>query len=430
PNEISCAGAWPTLIRLANSHPGRPLRTNLALSIQQQVCEAAAKHLSKLRHSGVNAIAVVVLDTATADCLASVSISERAKDLDLTVCPRSTGSTLKPFIYAAAFEAGMCTPQTVLEDSPAAWAGYAPADYDHKFRGQLTAAEALADSRNIPAMRVLADLGVQHVIGVMEAAGFKTLARSSRNYGLPLAIGGANATPLELAQAYATLARGGLARNARLIESDSVPGDSPRCLDESACWQTLTAISGADRTAAVCPEAAKTFVAWKTGTSSGHRDAWCAATTRHRTAVVWMGNINDEGSAALVGQESAAPLALQLIAALDRTSNQPWPATPSRKEASPIQITRRSTEQLSILSPYPGEQFVLSDDLPSSRQRIMLRATASSFQARKIWWFIDGTPLGQCIASQPFGWSPIAGAHTVRAVDEAGRAASVQIFVR
>jgi penicillin-binding protein 1C len=480
-NSSPASGALPMLLRLASTHPGQTVLTTIDSSIQQQAFGLAEQHLMKVQSAGVNAIAVVVLDTASANCLAAVSISDGAKDLDLTVCPRSTGSTLKPFIYAAAFEAGVCTPQTVLDDSPAAWAGYAPADYDHKFRGQVTAAEALADSRNIPAMRVLADVGVQHAVGVMEAAGFKTLARSPRNYGLSLAIGGANATPMELAQAYATLARGGIVRDARLIEetrdyslprysggglgwgfgaesqssqiqapqnkpppqpSPGVPGegekgvpseshgDTLHCLDQSACWQTLTAISGVERTASVCPEAARTFVAWKTGTSSGHRDAWCAAVTRNRTVVVWMGNIDDEGSVALVGQESAAPLALQLIAELDQGSNQPWPLVPSRPEEATAHLTRPPSEHLTILSPHPGEQFVLSDDLPPAKQRVMLRATTSSSDAPQIWWFVDQSPVGTCPAGQSLAWPPTAGSHTIRAVDETGKAATVQIVVR
>ena len=89
-----------------------------------------------------------------------------------------------------------------------------------------------------------------------------------------------------------------------------------RLLTAGACWQVLEALSNSDRTRNIAPEAVRTHVAWKTGTSSGRRDAWCAAVTRTRTVVVWFGNVNGGGSASLVGQEAAAPVALRLIAAL------------------------------------------------------------------------------------------------------------------
>ena len=276
----------PLLACLSREHPASTLRTTLDATVQRQSAQAALEHLSHLESSGVSAIAVVVLDNANAQCLASVSLSHNTQEIDLARRPRSTGSTLKPLIYAAAFEAGVCLPDTVLDDAPTSWAGYEPADYDRQFRGSLTAAEALAESRNIPAMTVLAKVGVEPALGIMEAAGLKSLARSPNRYGLSLAIGGAEASPVELAQAYSMLARGGETRDVSFIqsmphsESVSREGQTRQCLSSTACWQTLAAISGTDRTASLSLSASKQHVAWKTGTSSGHRDAWCAAVTR------------------------------------------------------------------------------------------------------------------------------------------------------
>jgi len=498
-------GAMPLLATLARAHPAGELRTTLDAGITGQVARAAEEYLRRLEPSGVSAAAVVVLDTQSADCLAAVSLGKGARQIDLTRRPRSSGSTLKPLIYAAAFEAGVCTPDSELNDSPAAWAGYEPADYDRQFRGPITAAEALAQSRNIPAMLVLAKLGVEPALGVMDAAGLKTLAHSHRPYGLALAIGGAECSPMELAQAYAMLARGGIAREVRFIREDkadmasgwgrhsclpeSASGgilapradsngfgaqecahspirrqarmpappkpmrkvtdrsdfqqvggrDAMRCLTARACWQTLGALSEADRTGSVCPDAARLFVAWKTGTSSGHRDAWCAAVTQRRTVIVWLGNPGGEGSAALVGAQAAAPLALRLIASLDAGPGEPWPVVndpPARSThmASDETARRSPSTSLTIVSPAAGGQFLLDPDGAAQDQRILLKAAlhadGPSAGPRTLWWFVDNQPVAVGDAAAQLWWAPTRGRHEVRAVDSRGHAAVAGIFVR
>lgn len=140
------------------------------------------------------------------------------------------------------------------------------------------AGDTLAQSRNIPALVLLSRLGVEYRAGIMQAAGLHTLAHQPERYGLSLAIGGAEATPMEVAQAYATLARGGRFRQATLLV-ESQPASSHPCIADWACWQALEACSRPERTEPLSREAARARVAWKTGTSSGYRDAWCAAVT-------------------------------------------------------------------------------------------------------------------------------------------------------
>jgi membrane carboxypeptidase/penicillin-binding protein PbpC len=209
PQSSGDAGYLPTALSIAAVCRGQMVQTTIDPAVQSQAARIAHDRLEQLTPSGVSAAAVVVLDSQTAELLAAVSISDDAPRVDLTRTARSTGSTLKPFIYAAAFDAGVCTPQTELNDTPAAWAGYAPTNYDREFRGTLSAAEALAESRNLPAMTVLSRVGVRRAVDVMGAMGLTTLSRTPDRFGLPLAIGGAEATPMELAEAYATLARGG-----------------------------------------------------------------------------------------------------------------------------------------------------------------------------------------------------------------------------
>ena len=412
PQQSVPSAAFPALVAIAHQHPGQIVRSAFDAAIQKQACQAALRHLDLLKDSGISAAAVVVLDTPTSHCLASLSIGGSDNLIDLVNRPRSTGSTLKPFIYAAAFDAGICSPESVLSDAPAAWPGYEPSDYDRAFRGSISAAEALAESRNIPAMLVLSRLGIEPAIGTMDAAGLHRLARDPQRYGVTLAIGGAEATPLEMAGAYATLGRGGVSLPVSFVHD---PATSPtRALRSDACWQVLGALSNPERTMSVCPEAARAHVAWKTGTSSGHHDAWCAAVTHRRTVVVWMGNTGGESSPALVGQEAVAPLALELIAMLDPVDG-PWPVVAQKNEVAELRPASRAN-RLMIVSPSPGQKFVISHDLPLQRQRILLKAAAKT--AGRLWWFVDEVPIPAPSNARQLWWDPQPGPHELRVVDE------------
>ncbi len=447
-------GALAPLATMAQAHRGQTLRTTIDSTIQRQATRAAKQRLDLLTDSGVGASAVVVLDTHSAELLATVSVSEDARGVDLTRCARSTGSTLKPFIYAAAFDAGVCTPQTQLTDAPAAWPGYEPANYDRQFRGEISAAEALAQSRNLPATTVLSRVGVSRCVDVMGAIGLRTLSRTPDRFGIPLAIGGAEATPMELAEAYATLARGGKHREITYFSSTGfqpvhpaghglesrateeidttleLDGHSPAfginsdppLLLRDACYAALGAIADRDRTARLCPEAVNSNVAWKTGTSSGHRDAWCAAVTRRFTIVVWLGNTRGRGSSALVGADAAAPLALQLIAALDPV-DEPWPASDLHESPTRFQTTQ---SRPTIVWPADGSELIVTGE---PQQNVELRAgpDRSAGDPRISWWFIDGTQIGK---GNSIEWTATLGRHEVRLLDDGGHSAVAHFRVR
>jgi penicillin-binding protein 1C len=419
----------PTLLRISRANSGPDILTTLDACVQRQAAAAATEHLRALAPSGVDSVAVVVLDTLSSELLAAVSLSGGGNDLDLTDRPRSTGSILKPLIYAAAFDEGLCAPATILQDAPAAWPGYVPANYDRQFRGPMAAADALAQSRNIPALLVLSRLGVEHATGVMETLGIDLHRGTARQFGLSLAIGGAEATPLEIACAYACLARGGTPKPIGVTHNK--PDDqatSVAAIKPNACWQTLAALDQEQRTAPLSRAAADRHVAWKTGTSSGHRDAWCAAVTPRRTVVVWLGNTGGQGSTCLVGQEAAAPLALELIASLD-PGGPTWPAP---APVAPIELHTPGEAALILVSPTPRHEVVLSPDVPTSQQQILLEAalTGSAQQEPHVWWFVDGRVVAEGALNQKSWWTPSAGTHHLRLVDAAGRAAEAQIFVR
>jgi len=432
---------WPFLTELAEQNPGRTIRTSIDPKIQRQAAAQAANTLSRLAPSRVSAAAVVVLDTPTAQCLASVSLSlDRGSEaIDLANRPRSSGSTLKPFIYAAAFDAGICTPQSIVNDSPTVWAGYAPQDYDRDFAGPMIAADAMAQSRNVPAMALLSKVGVERAVGVMSAMGLATLARNPMQYGLPLAIGGADVTPMELAEAYATLARGGEHRRATNVlgfPADShsamiaAPSHGRFALRPQSCKAVLYCLADPDRTERVCPSAAALSPAWKTGTSSGHRDAWCAAVTPRRTVVVWLGNADGAGSDALVGQDSAAPLALKVLAANDPGGGGFSPPAEFHADAqsASVEFSADAGADPALIFPANGQEIVRDPSLPSNQQRLALRARAPD--GGRLWWFIDGQLASGCASGQPVWWQPTPGEHEIRVVADNGQAARAEIRVR
>jgi penicillin-binding protein 1C len=458
PQETEDLALLPTTSRLAREMPGREIHLTIDRDTQAQAAELAGEQLETLTWSHVNAAAVVVLDTQNGRCLAAVSRSPllTADHVDLTIQARSSGSVLKPLIYAAAFDAGIFTPRTVLDDSPTSWAGYEPADYDRQFDGPMPAGEALALSRNIPALWVLSKVGVARAVELMRGSGLATVARTPDRYGLSLAIGGAEVTPMELAEAYAMLGRGGRDVPVSLVTDDageSVAEGNVRwfsggqsistgkigkathtgaILRSSSCLQVLRCLGDLDRTRRVCPTAVNLAPAWKTGTSSGHRDAWCAAVTPRRVVVAWMGNIDASGSGALVGQDAAAPLALRILAAVDHPTGVTAGFAPP-----PGFLTGRSTDAerptqaiLSMISPADHQQILRDGSLSADHQRVPLRAREIGADAGRLWWFVDGQCLGSCQSSERLWWDPVAGSHEVRVVDAAGRSAVGSVVVR
>ncbi len=443
PQDAQDTGSLPALAGLARQFPGQTLRTTFDLEVQKAASAAMTRQLATLAGSHVTAGAVVVLDTPTGECLAAVSRTCAGDEaVDLTVRPRSSGSTLKPLIYAAAFDAGVCTPRTILDDSPASWAGYEPSNYDRQFDGPLPAGEALSLSRNVPALFVLSKVGVGRAVEVMRGTGLATLARAPDRYGLSLAIGGAEVTPMELAEAYATLARGGRDIPVSVVQwlnSQQAHAADRRggkhaggVLRGPSCLAVLRCLGDVERTRRVCPSATGLAPAWKTGTSSGHRDAWCAAVTPRRTVVVWLGNTDGSGSDALVGQDAAAPVALQILAAVDLPGRATggFAPPPGFLAVAKTGVKKTSSDELAMVSPVDHQQIFYDPGLPGNQQRFALRARAASTDAGELWWFVDGGCVGSCSSEDRLWWDPVAGSHDIRVVDAEGRASSATVLVR
>ena len=241
-----------------------------------------------------DAFAVVVLRRSDAGVRALVNGPNAAPgDLDLARARRSVGSTLKPFLYALGREHGAVTGTQRLVDAPIELSGLSPANFDGEFLGSVRAADALARSSNLPAVRLLERIGTARFAALLAQLGFDL---GSRGLELDSALGTLSASPLELARAYQ-----------RFAEEPERLGLSRASVD----W-VLAALASTPP----APGSPADRIAWKSGTSSGQRDAWCVALTADAVIVVWLGNREGHGGADLVGTRIAAALAADVVALL------------------------------------------------------------------------------------------------------------------
>jgi|GEM_PF-637020 len=318
------------LLAAAHKHEG-DVWTTLDAALQRDVEQLAAHHASTIRALGAYNLAVVVVDNSTGHVLAEVggarySNAASGAAIDFVRQRRQPGSTLKPFVYARAFE-GVISPVAPLPDVPtqhgATGARYAPENFDGTFQGPIPAREALAGSLNVPAVRLAAALGSADLHALLGSLGVH-LPHPASHYGLSLALGSAEVSPLELAQAYVVLARGG----------ESVPVTDRVCRESAASSgcsaalprRLLQAAAVAEVTEALADPLARVRglrsrgalefpfpVAFKTGTSSAYRDGWTAGYTRERTVIVWVGNADATPTQKLTGGQGAGPLFIEVM---------------------------------------------------------------------------------------------------------------------
>lgn len=308
-------------------HKQQQFHSTLDYTLQKQLNQLAQHHAELLALKNIHNLAIVVIDNQNFEVKAYIGNAplpkEEAKNgeaIDLIQRPRSTGSTLKPFLFALMIDAGEITPETLIADTPVSYTGYRPRNYDRKFRGVVRAKQALAHSLNIPAVNMLSYHGVERFLASLRQMGMSTLHRRSREYGLPLILGGAEGTLLELSSMYANLAYRAQqpyqSSNKNYLKPRLLVGDSNQTNQQSeispaSAWMTLQALLEVGRpgTEAYWKRFDSSHkIAWKTGTSFGHRDAWAIGTTPNYTVGVWVGNASGEGRQGMTGVRLAAPI--------------------------------------------------------------------------------------------------------------------------
>lgn len=327
-----------------SSHHGKKITTSLDLLLQQQLIELVQQHYQRLRGNHVHNAAVVVAEVNSGKVLAYVGNTRAGQQhhehVNIVQAPRSSGSILKPFLYAAMLDDGKMLPRTLQPDIPTIINGFAPENFSHELDGAVPASEALIRSLNIPAVHELKAYRYERFYELLKRLGISTLHRPADRYGLSLILGGAEVTLWDVTSAYASMARTLNQYFERPGKNRYAPNDI-RSLSyfntESSTTDELNAapiISAASAftTFQVLKElyrpgeqtgwrmfSNQALMAWKTGTSHGFRDAWAVGANPKFVIGVWVGNADGEGRPGLTGTEAAAPLLFDVLALLPRT---------------------------------------------------------------------------------------------------------------
>lgn len=462
----------PHLARKLLARPGEQLTSSIDADLQAFARDALHRHLAALARRNAEDGAVLVLDNASGEVLAWVGSSgdlSDAAEVDGVTALRQAGSTLKPFLYALAFERRSLTPASLIEDAPLTLDTgnglYAPQNYEPRYRGWVSARRALAESLNVPAVKTLVRIGPDLFQQRLRRAGFESLTENGEWYGYSLALGSADVSLLMLANAYRTLAN-----NGRWSPLRAVPGSAaaPIPCQQGGCAGVfegksrsvfpaaaafLAADILADRGARAGTFGLESWLAtpyWsavKTGTSKDMRDNWCAGFSRRVTVAVWVGNASGQPMHDVSGVSGAAPVWREIMDWLQRgdpTVGRPAmaslppkppagvvqadirfqpPSEPPRREwflvgtESAVVRPAQARALARIAYPADGAVVALDPDIPPQRQRLPLRLSAP---AEKGWrWRIDRQALGQ--AAKPTLWLPRTGSHRLVLEDAFGK---------
>lgn len=308
----------------------------LDLDVQRTAWRALTDNLDRLRPQGAGNTAGLVVDLSNGDVLAYVGsadyFDEQARGaIDYLTTKRSPGSTLKPFIYALALEQGTHTAATELPDTPLeltlpGGGLYAPENITHSYLGPMRLRQALGNSRNIPALRVLSEVGVHRAVELFERAGVTNVSHDPDAYGLSLALGALHVTPVELATLYSALANRGVTLPLRRFVGE--PRRSGVRLFRPDVAQLTAQVLGDPeaRRPGFGPGNPLEFdfaAAAKTGTSQGYRDAWTAAFSDRLLVVTWVGNHDWRRMNRASGATAAAPAAHRMLDTLTQRV-RPW----------------------------------------------------------------------------------------------------------
>ena len=440
--------AAPHLARALLDRPGARVITTLDAALQRFAREAPLRHLLALADRNVEDGAVLVLDNATGGILAYVASSGELSDaaqVDGITARRQAGSTLKPFLYELAIERRWLTAASILDDSPLHVTTpvglYVPQNYDRDFKGAVSLRTALGSSLNVPAVRTLLLAGFETFHERLRALGFASLTEPADYYGYSLALGGADVSLLELANAYRTLANGGLWSPVRVLPGGTGPA-APRRVLEAAAVHVVSDILADPAARALTfgfasPLDTRFWAAVKTGTSKDMRDNWAVGFSARYTVGVWVGNFSGRAMWDVSGISGAAPVWQEVMAYLHREAPGRPPSPPPGvhrrvvRFEPPVEPTRAElflagteVETVRLVTgarariAYPGDGSILAldPDIPAARQRVAFEATP---ERTRLYWSLNGKRLGP--ADSPLLWAPRPGRHRLSLADSTGR---------
>jgi len=345
-------------------------------------------------------VAILVADAPSREIRALVTASGA---LDLTRAVRSPGSALKPFLYQLGFQDGLIRPETALSDLPRHFGGYAPENFAHGHDGQVSAAEALRRSLNLPAVALLDQVGPLRFAEWLRAVGAKPRLPPGADPALPLALGGVGVTLREMAGLYAGLAGPGAG------PLTMAPRESSPVVPQPEAARTVAAILTQP-----IPGGGPGGIAWKTGTSWGGRDAWALGFDRQHVVGVWVGRPDGTPMPGATGRSLAIPI---LARVFDLLPSAPLP-TPR-----PILMAQPATPPAGLRLLFPPPDAILSGD-----GTVTLRAMGGR---RPLTFLIDGAPLPAMPAKRETGWQPPGpGFYTVTVLDADGLVARAPVRVQ
>lgn len=470
-------------------------QTTLDWHVQHRTQTLLRQFIKPFDNQITNAAAVVVdVNSAAvlAYCGSADFLNSDGGQMNLARAQRSPGSALKPFVYAVAMQKNRLYPSEMLLDDTLDFGDYSPANYDGEFTGLVSAEEALRYSLNVPAVQVLDRIGVAAAHRCLVDLGLTTLDRSPAHYGLGLVLGNCGVNLDELAAAYRALAAGGHYSPLRFLPTD--PRETHQVFSEDIAAATLDMLrQPLPRELPgelVSTRTHSTPVAWKTGTSTGHHDAWAFVLNSHYVVGVWMGNPDGRPSDRLVGAEAALPAAAAIFRSLPVKQSAAWPAIsasqrtalvcsssglPARK-ACPYtrrasfpgsmylnrrcEVHRMAAAEDRVLQQWPSGaldwnlaaihnpiplnaadgavEAVLNITNPADSAEFVLtgkaggdylRLRSSLDQDQAVHWYMDGRYLGMSYTETPVFLTLEPGEHVIACMVETGATDSVQISV-
>ena len=465
---------------------GERTKTAIRLPLQKAVEAALDLRSDELAREGVADMAALVIDNRSGEVVAYVGNASPGRQragmqVDVAASARSTGSILKPFLYAAALQEGVILPRTLLPDIPVNLGGFAPQNFDRQFYGAVPADEALARSLNLPSVFLLREYGVPKFHALLQKAGLTTLTKDPSWYGLSLILGGGEARLDQITAAYSCLVRAYLS-----------PPEGTEAWNPVALWYLFEALKEVNRPDELDWRLIRSVrkAAWKTGTSYGFRDAWAVGMTPEYTIGVWAGNAQGQGVPGLTGARTAGPALFDILNLLPESPR--WFPEPSGfsgngeesvfagvcresgflagpdcpdpedtlipragEESDPCPYHKggdfvlppamewfyrphhpeysgarsASTEsEIQFIYPSAGSTLYLPRQMSGAVEGVVFRAAHHKADAT-LWWHLDQTYVGETRLIHQLRLAPSVGRHTLTVVDSEGNAASVGFTV-
>lgn len=438
----------PHLARRFRDGTKERVRTTIDLDIQKSVEALTANWQHRI--SSLASLAILVRRNKTGAVAAYVGSASffsdrRSGQVDMVRAVRSPGSTLKPFIYALAFDDGIAHPATLINDAPTRFGDYAPKNFRDKFNGEVTLRQALRRSLNVPAVILLNEVGARRFAARITGAGVPfRLPTLDPNAGLAVALGGVGVTLENLVGLYGALADRGVMRPLRYLpDADPKTARPPGkvLFQPAAVWQVARILEGIPRPGVVTgTPVGRRAIAWKTGTSYGFRDAWALGFDRDYTVGVWVGRPDGTPSPGSYGRLTAGPLLYAVFDALPRHSTaltESPPAGVRRYDGVDLpanlkRIGPRADPSVPSNGPPPPAIVFPPDgavvEVEPADDGIQLEAKGGTLPLR---WIVDGRALDSRPRRRKTVWRPDGkGFSRITAIDAKGRSVSSAVRIR